>query len=46
MNFIRLVNVFVICVEDCLLNFVCDNDECYVECFNDNKSKIFNMICF
>lgn len=46
MNLTRPVNAFVICAEDCPSNFVRDNDECYLECPNDNKSKIFNMTCF
>lgn len=45
-NFKRLINVFVICEKVCLLNFVCDNEDCYVECLNDKKSMIYNMICF
>lgn len=45
MIFIKLINVFVICVKECLLNFVWDNGDCYFECFIIKKNMIFNMIC-
>lgn len=30
---------------ECLLNFVMDNGECYVNCFSVNRNMIFNLIC-
>lgn len=45
MNLTRPVNAFVICAEICPSNFVRDNEECYVECPNTEKSMTFNMTC-
>lgn len=42
---INLINVFVVCVIECLLNFVNDNGECYVDCLNVKKNMIFNLSC-
>lgn len=36
---INLINVFVVCVIECLLNCVNDNGECYVDCLNVKLEK-------